>query len=113
MSDPTTYLAPPSTFNDYDEDGGEGGKKEDTSLLPFPHLTATTVLGGTREEDVTVAQTLAVTLASAVVVKRPDEGRMVVLGLGLERMVDSGGERDGERERERFEGLIGLCLEVL
>lgn len=76
----------------------------DASLLPFSHLTATTVLGGTKPEFEVLGQTLAATVASAVVVKTPEEGRMVVFGLGLTK-ADVG--------RDEFEGLVGLCLDVL
>lgn len=105
LSDPSTYMTPSNPDADLASDN------PDASLLPFPHLTATTVLGGTRDEDAVLGQTLAVTVASAVVVKRGDEGRMVVLGLGLEKV--EGGVGDAGGERERFEGLVGLCLEVL
>lgn len=104
LSDPSTYLTPS------DPDADVASDKPDASLLPFPHLTATTVLGGTRDEDAVLGQTLAVTVASAVVVKRADEGRMVVLGLGLEKRDENA---DAAGERARFEGLVGLCLEVL
>ncbi len=77
----------------------------ENALLPRPDLTATTVLGGTKREDEVVGQTLATTLASAILVKRPSEERLLLLGLGLQRM----GELDGEW----FESVVGLCLEVL
>ncbi|GAB7353410.1 hypothetical protein MBLNU459_g3882t2 [Dothideomycetes sp. NU459] len=76
----------------------------DATLLPFPHLTATTVFGGTKREFEVLGQTLATTLASAVLMRNPGEGRMVVLGLGLER-ADGG--------RAVFEELVGLCLECI
>ena len=79
----------------------------ENSLLPRSDLTATTILGGTKREDEVVGQTLATTLASAILVKRPSEERMLVLGLGLP------GSSGGELSREWFEEVVGLCLEVL
>lgn len=76
----------------------------DASLLPFAHLTATTVLGGTRGEFEVLGQTLATTLATALLMRNPEEQRMVVLGLGLEK---------ADQGREAFDELIGLCLECL
>ena len=56
-----------------------------------------------------MGQTLATTLASAILVKRPGEERMLVLGLGLQEM--SGDE--GGLGRQAFEEVVGLCLDVL
>lgn len=95
LTDPSTYITPAAP--------SEAGAV-DSSLLPFPHLTATTVLGGTKGEFEVLGQTLATTIASAVVMKQPDESRMIVFGLGLAK-ADIG--------RDDFEGLVGLCLEVL
>lgn len=67
------------------------------------------MLGGTKREDEVVGQTLATTLASALLMKRPNEERMLLLGLGVQGLGD-GGEAS---ERDVFEGLVGLCLEVL
>ena len=77
----------------------------DNSLLPRMDLTATTVLGGTKREDEVIGQTLATTIASAILMKRPGEERMLVLGCGLEGV--------GEMGREEFEEVIGLVLGVL
>lgn len=76
----------------------------DATLLPMPHLTATTVLGGTKPEFEVLGQTLATTVASAILMRKQDEERMVVLGLGLEK-ADGG--------RAVFDELVGLCLECL
>lgn len=75
----------------------------DNSLLPRSDLTATTVLGGTKREEEVIGQTLATTVASAILVKRPNEERMLVLGLGLQRSIG----------KEGFEELVGLLLNVL
>ena len=101
LTDTSTHLTPslPS------EEGAV-----DASLLPFPHLTATTVLGGTREADSLLGQTLAVTVASAVLVQQGQgESRMVVFGLGLDKSLVAGGQLG----RAEFEALVGLCLDVL
>jgi proteasome assembly chaperone 3 len=76
----------------------------DASLLPFAHLTATTVLGGTRGEFDILGQTLATTLATAMLMRNPEEQRMLVVGLGLEK---------ADQGREAFDELIGACLECL
>lgn len=106
LSDPTTFVSPSApTAADYAAEGREDGEgRADASLLPFPHLTATTVFGGTKPEFDTLGQTLATTVASAVVVQTPDEQRMVVLGLGLD---------SASLGRDGFEALVGLCLECL
>lgn len=74
-------------------------------LLPMTHLTATTVLGGTRRDDEIVGQTLATTIGSAILMQRPQEERMLILGLGLIGASEMG--RDG------FDAVVGLVLECL
>ncbi|KAF2478867.1 hypothetical protein BDY17DRAFT_328378 [Neohortaea acidophila] len=75
----------------------------DTSLLPRTNLTATTVLGGTKREEEVIGQTLATTIATAILMKRPTEERMLVLASGLQ----------GVLEKEGFEQVVGLMLRVL
>jgi proteasome assembly chaperone 3 len=65
------------------------------------------VLGGTKREEEVLGQTLAAMLGSAILVKRPLEERMLVLGVGL---LGLAGEGDGN---EWFEEVVGLCLKVL
>ena len=77
------------------------------ALLPRADLTATTVFGGTKWEEEVVGQTLATTLASAILHKRPTEERLLVLGLGLQ------GALEYEDQQEWFEEVVGLCLQVL
>lgn len=77
----------------------------ENALLPRSDLTATTVLGGTKREDEVVGQTLATTIASAVLMKRPNEERLLVLGLGLENARITG--------RQGFEEVVGLVLDCL
>jgi len=71
----------------------------------MPHLTATTVLGGTKRDEEVVGQTLATTIASAILMKRPAEERMLVLGIGIKGPAGFG--------REQFSEVVGLVLEVL
>ncbi|KAF2432150.1 hypothetical protein EJ08DRAFT_136069 [Tothia fuscella] len=78
-----------------------------STLLPQSHFTATTILGGTNAALDTLGQTLATQLASAIAGRNPDEGRMLVLGLGLDKDVPDG--MDGEE----FGELVGACLDVL
>ena len=77
----------------------------ENELLPMSHLTATTVLGGTKRDEEIVGQTLATTIASAVLIKRPAEERILVLGLGIKGL--------GSFGREQFNEVVGLILEVL
>lgn len=74
-------------------------------LLPMTHLTATTVLGGTKRDDEVVGQTLATTIGSAILMKRPQEERMLVLGMGLKGASSMG--------RTEFDDIIGLVLACL
>lgn len=77
----------------------------DNELLPMTHLTATTVLGGTRRDDEVIGQTLATTVGSAILMKRPAEERMLILGLGLEGAAEMG--------RTEFDAVVGLVLQCL
>lgn len=79
----------------------------ENDLLPMSHLTATTVLGGTKREDEIVGQTLAATVASAILMRRPSEERLLVLGLGIENA------SEGLSGRAQFDEAIGLILQVL
>jgi proteasome assembly chaperone 3 len=79
----------------------------ENSLLPLTHLTATTVLGGTRRNDEVLGQTLATTIASAILTKQPSEERLLIVGLGLENGEESMASRAG------FEELIGIVLDIL
>ncbi|KAF2765089.1 hypothetical protein EJ03DRAFT_220251 [Teratosphaeria nubilosa] len=83
---------------------------DENALLPRSDLTATTVLGGTKEDEDVVGQTLATIVGSAILTKRPGEERLLVLGLGLEM---DGGRGGVVIERNGFEELVGLVLECL
>jgi proteasome assembly chaperone 3 len=77
----------------------------ETALLPRSDLTATTILGGTKREDEVVGQTLVTVIASSMLVKRPSETRLLVVGLGLEGAAEMG--------KEGFEEVVGLVLDCL
>lgn len=86
----------PGMFHNHDESN---------ELLPMTHLTATTVLGGTKRDDEIVGQTLATTVGSAILMKKPQEERMLVLGLGLNEASGMG--------RTEFDAVVGLVLQCL
>lgn len=76
------------------------------ALLPETHITATTILGGTMPGLDTLGQTLATHLASAIMSANRDERRMLVLGLGFDRKMESLSSED-------FAELVGAGLDVL
>nr|OQO18263.1 hypothetical protein B0A51_15458 [Rachicladosporium sp. CCFEE 5018] len=76
----------------------------ENDLLPMTHLTATTVLGGTKRDEEVFGQTLATTIGSAILMQRPGEERMLVVGLGLKGVSTMG--------RPAFEEVIGLVLDL-
>lgn len=84
-----------------DEDEGE---VFDDSLLPLPHLTPVTLLGGADETREQTGQLLAVQIASAITSRNKEEGRMVTVGLGLKQK-----EMDQRSFMEILE-LVGRCL---
>lgn len=77
--------------------------RPETALLPLAHLTATTVFGGTKPEMDVLGQTLATNVASAILTQRREEGRLLVLGLGLETSVLDRGCED----------LVAALIEIL
>ena len=77
---------------------------DDDSLLPLTHLTPTTLLGGTVPEREATGQLIAVQLASIITARNKDEGRMVMVGLGLKSA-----ELDQQSFLELME-LVGRCL---
>ncbi|MCJ1395780.1 hypothetical protein MMC18_008666 [Xylographa bjoerkii] len=76
----------------------------DESMLPMPHLTASTLLGGSTPDRETIGQLYAVQIASAIALKNPDEQRPVVVGLGLTRL---------DTSRERFFDIIDIVTQCL
>jgi proteasome assembly chaperone 3 len=77
---------------------------DEDSILPLPHLTPRTLLGGTVPEREATGQLIAVQLASIITSKDKDEGRMIVCGLGLKSA-----ELDQQGFLELVE-LVGRCL---
>ncbi|KZF21340.1 hypothetical protein L228DRAFT_249149 [Xylona heveae TC161] len=98
----------------YDGSGGADGEEEEEEeeakpdLLPLPHLTPRTILGGTVPERQVLGQLYATQIASSIASRDPEEKRMVVLGLGLEKV-----EKDSERAREAFFDVMELVLQVV
>ncbi|KAK5688195.1 hypothetical protein LTS10_000173 [Elasticomyces elasticus] len=90
-----------SNYSYVDPEEEEDG---DVGLLPRFDLTATTLLGGTKREDEVVGQTLATMIGSAVLMKRPSEERLMVLGLGLEGSLES-------MSRQGFEEVTTFAME--
>lgn len=83
----------------------EGKSPDDEDgLLPLSHLTPTTLLGGTVPEREALGQTIAVQLASVLAMRRKEEGRMLVVGLGLKQK-----ELEGDGFVKIIE-LVGECL---
>lgn len=108
-ADPTLTnrrTAPQSSVISYDEDEREPGLE----LLPLPHLTATTILGAGSPERDTFGQLLATQIASAIAVRHPDEKRLLVLGMGLNKSFVGLENAD---EISAFQDLVGLCVGVL
>lgn len=76
----------------------------DDDLLPLPHLTPTTLLGGTVPERDHTGQLVAVQIASAIASRDKEETRMMMVGLGL---------REKELDQESFMELLVLVAGCL
>lgn len=77
---------------------------EENELLPKPHLTPASILGGTTPEREVVGQLLATQIATAILTRTPAENRLLVLGLGLPKI---------EKSQEAFFEVIDLVLRCL
>ncbi|KAF7186443.1 Mating-type protein a-1 [Pseudocercospora fuligena] len=86
---------------------GIQSSSSENSLLPMTHLTATTILGGTKAEDEVVGQTLATTIGSALLMRNPGEERLLVVGMGIDKAAEN------FTGRAQFDEVVGLVLEVL
>ena len=73
-------------------------------LLPMPHLTPKTLLGGSTNERETIGQLYATHIASAIATKDPQENRTVLVGLGLSH---------SKADREVFFDLLELAMKCL
>ena len=77
---------------------------DNDGLLPMPHLTPKTLLGGSTPERETMGQLYATQIASAITTKNPQESRTVVVGLGLS---------NAKASREAFFDLLELVTHCL
>lgn len=68
------------------------------------NLTATTLLGLSGSERDTLGQLFATQLASALVAQKPEENRLLVLGLGL---------KSAHLESEDFLAVLELALKCV
>lgn len=73
-------------------------------LLPLPHLTATTILGGGDPDVNTLGQLFATQIASTIAARNPEEKRLLVVGLGL---------RKREVDTEFFLSVVEMVMECL
>ncbi|KAK6062415.1 hypothetical protein SCUP234_07323 [Seiridium cupressi] len=76
----------------------------DTSLLPLPHLTPKTLLGGGGEDRESSGQLYAVHIASFIARKDSDEKRTLLVGLGLLKP---------KPDRESFFDVIELIQNIV
>lgn len=76
----------------------------DDSLLPLPELTATTMLGGRSADWENIGHLYACQIASAIVTKNPNEKRLLVVGLGLDKP---------DADRDIFLGVIDFVLQCI
>ncbi|EAS27616.1 proteasome assembly chaperone 3 [Coccidioides immitis RS] len=76
----------------------------DDSLLPLAELTATTVLGGRSGELESIGHLYACQIANAIATKNPSEKRLLVVGLGLDKL---------DADRDIFFGIIDLVLRCI
>ncbi|KAI9689249.1 MAG: hypothetical protein M1820_010193 [Bogoriella megaspora] len=102
MHVPLESAAPDTSALNLSESDAINGESND--LLPMTHLTATTVLGGTVSERDTIGQLYATQIASTIATKDPSERRLLVVGLGLEKV---------DASRESFLDTVELVLKCL
>lgn len=77
---------------------------EDDGLLPLSNLTATSLLGGHAHGHEITNQLLARQIGSAIATKTPNEKRVLVVGLGLDR---------SQTDRDTFFALVELVLQCI
>lgn len=68
------------------------------------HLSPKTLLGGSTSERETIGQLYATQIASAITSKNPQENRIAVIGLGLNKL---------EANRQTFYDVIDLVMTCL
>ncbi len=72
-------------------------------LLPSTHLNPTTLLGGGGDDRETLGQLYATQIASQLSMRAPEDRRILVVGLGLQKL---------DTKREAFFDLIELVQKV-
>ena len=77
---------------------------DDDTLLPMPHLTPKTLLGGSSTERETMGQLYATQIASVIATKNPQENRTLLVGLGLSNT---------RANRETFFDMLDLVTSCL
>lgn len=80
------------------------GEDDGSDLLPLPHLTATTILGGADPERDTLGQLFATQIASSIAGRMPEEKRLLVVGMGF---------RSKETDGETFVQILDLVMEAM
>ncbi|KAL6243710.1 hypothetical protein RBB50_009143 [Rhinocladiella similis] len=79
-------------------------RSDEDNLLPSARFTPRVLLGAGGPDRETMGQLYASQVANAIVTKSPEEGRSLMLGLGLAKV---------ELERDVFLQIIDLVLSVL
>lgn len=77
---------------------------DENRLLPMPHFTPKTLLGGSTSERETVGQLYATQIATAITMKNPQENRTILIGLGLSKF---------EANRQAFYDTMDLVMASL
>ena len=74
---------------------------DENRLLPLPHLTASSILGGSAPGRDTLGHLYATQIASALALRNPQEKRLLVVGMGLSKV---------DADREAFLQILDLVL---
>ncbi|KAF2743015.1 hypothetical protein M011DRAFT_411337 [Sporormia fimetaria CBS 119925] len=102
---PLSLDSPTSTIPPADNFDSSGDPDQSHTLLPHPHLTATTILGGTGVPDLAIlGQTLGTQIASLIVSRNERESRLLVMGLGLDPKMAG---------RDEYAELVGAVMGLL
>ncbi|KAF2671937.1 hypothetical protein BT63DRAFT_411267 [Microthyrium microscopicum] len=97
LSNPHPDQVPPASF-ETDLDAPQ------SDLLPAPHLTTSTLLGGTAPERETAGQLVATQIGSLLLKQRPEEQRTLVVGIGFQ---------NAQLSSDEFAELVDLGLSML
>ncbi|KAF8865730.1 hypothetical protein BDZ45DRAFT_579645 [Acephala macrosclerotiorum] len=77
---------------------------DNTDMLPLGHLTPKTLLGAGGEQRETIGHLYASQIASAIATRNPEDTRVVLVGMGLQKV---------DMEREAFFDLLELVHKVI